>query len=187
MAPQPSTDDPRSDDDLIALLNQGDPEAFDILYHRHRDWVATVALRVTGDHALALDVLQETFLYFLRKFPGFSLSCQLRSFFYPAIRNLGIAARRKAARTQSDGEVLPEVPAPAADPPLDQERARLSKVVASLPEPQREALLLRFVDELSLQEIAHALEIPLGTVKSRLHHALEALRQDPATRRFFEE
>jgi RNA polymerase sigma-70 factor (ECF subfamily) len=48
-------------------------------------------------------------------------------------------------------------------------------------------LLLRFVDGFSLNEIAEALEIPLGTVKSRLHHALDSLRQDGRTRKFFEQ
>ena len=51
---------------------------------------------------------------------------------------------------------------------------------------QREVLLLRFVDGLSLAEIAEAMDIPLGTVKSRLHNALQTLRQDERTRNFFE-
>jgi len=60
-------------------------------------------------------------------------------------------------------------------------------VLANLPPAQREVLLLRFVDGLSLQEIADALEIPLGTVKSRLHHALETLRQDERAKQFYQE
>src|SRR5262245_58920063 len=59
-----TAEDPRSDEDLVALVNQGDTKAFEALYRRHRDWVANLAARFTGDHALALDVLQETFLYF---------------------------------------------------------------------------------------------------------------------------
>jgi RNA polymerase sigma-70 factor (ECF subfamily) len=55
-----------------------------------------------------------------------------------------------------------------------------------LSEEHREVLLLRFVDCLSLAEIAEAIEIPLGTVKSRLHNALELLRQDERTKEFFE-
>jgi RNA polymerase sigma-70 factor (ECF subfamily) len=55
-------------------------------------------------------------------------------------------------------------------------------VLANLPLKQREVLLLRFVDGFSLDEIADALEIPLGTVKSRLHTALNTLRDDPRTR-----
>ncbi|HXJ57209.1 MAG TPA: sigma-70 family RNA polymerase sigma factor [Verrucomicrobiae bacterium] len=184
-------EDSRGDADLIALVNQGDLEAFTVLYRRHCDWVANLAARFTGDHALALDVLQETFLYFLRKFPGFTLTCQLRSFLYPAVRNLALAARRKAARNQSDDGHVPDMPAPvpvAGGPgTLEDSREQLRLVLANLPPAQREVLLLRFVDGLSLQEIADALEIPLGTVKSRLHHALETLRQDERTKQFYQE
>jgi RNA polymerase sigma-70 factor (ECF subfamily) len=58
-------------------------------------------------------------------------------------------------------------------------------VLSNLPESHREVILLRFVDDFSLEEIASALEIPLGTVKSRLHHAIAALREDPRVARYF--
>lgn len=182
---QPTHDDPRADHDLIDAVNRGDAGAFEALYRRHRDWVANLAFRFAGDHALALDVLQETFLYFLKKFPGFALTCQLRSFLYPAVRNLALAARRKAERLQSEDGELPELEAPAPAPAGDTVRDQLAAVVSALPETHREVLLLRFVDGLNLNEIAEALEIPLGTVKSRLHNALESLRQDDRTKEFF--
>lgn len=185
---EPGDTDSRSDQDLIDAVNHGDAGAFEALYRRHRDWAVTLAGRWTGDHSLALDVLQETFLYFLKRFPGFTLTCQLRSFLYPAVRNLAIAARRKALRVQSDDGDLPEdleapPPAPTGDPARDQ----LAAVVSGLPGTHREVLLLRFVDGLSLAEIAEALEIPLGTVKSRLHYALDVLRRDERTKKFYED
>src|SRR5213594_1361660 len=88
--------DARSDLELIAAINDGEAAAFEALYFRYRDWVVGLAHRFTGDSDSALDVLQETFLYFLRKFPGFRLTASLKTFLYPAIRNLSIAARRKA-------------------------------------------------------------------------------------------
>ena len=63
----------------------------------------------------------------------------------------------------------------------------LAIALANLSEEHREVLLLRYVDGLALAEIAEAVEIPLGTVKSRLHNALEILRQDKRARQFFEE
>jgi RNA polymerase sigma-70 factor (ECF subfamily) len=183
---EPPHEDPRDDQQLIAALNDGDQGAFETLYRRHRDWAVSVAFGVTRDHALALDVLQESFLYLARKFPGFTLTCQFRSFLYPAVRNLAIAARRKAERTQSDGAELPELEAPPVMATSSEGRAGLAGVLAQLPEPQREVLLLRFVDGFSLEEIAGALHVPPGTVKSRLHHALAALRRDPLTKKFFE-
>jgi RNA polymerase sigma-70 factor, ECF subfamily len=89
----------RSDAALIDAINGGDAEAFAALYHRHRDWVASLACHFTGDPDMALDVLQETFLYLLRKFPGFRLTSQLKTFLYPAVRNLSIAV--KASRRRS--------------------------------------------------------------------------------------
>lgn len=53
------------DAELVAAINQGDHAAFETLYRRHRDWTVNLAFRFTGDEALALDVMQETFLYLL--------------------------------------------------------------------------------------------------------------------------
>lgn len=184
---QPTNDDSRTDHELIDAVNHGDAGAFDALYWRHREWVVNLASRFTGDHALALDVLQDTFLYFLKKFPGFVLTCQLRSFLYPAVRNLALAVRRKAERLQSEDGELPELEAPATASTGDIARDQLAVVVAALPETHREVLLLRFVDGLSLNEIAEALELPLGTVKSRLHNALDTLRRDERTKEFFDQ
>ena len=175
--------DARRDLKLIADINNGEAAAFEVLYFRHRDWVVNIAHRFTGSEDLALDVMQETFLYFLKKFPGFRLTANLKTFLYPAIKNLSIAARRKAARYQStETEQHSLSIVPANDPPPDE----LSVVLANLSEEHREVLLLRFVDGLSLAEIAKAMNIPLGTVKSRLHNALETLRQDPRTKEFFQ-
>src|SRR6266550_1903243 len=97
----PDQFDSRSDLQLIAAINAGDAAAFEVLYFRHRDWVVSLACRFTGSEDLAWDVMQETFLYFLRKFPGFRLTANLKTFFYPAVKNLSIAARRKAQKYQS--------------------------------------------------------------------------------------
>lgn len=175
------------DVELIARVNRGDEAAFAALYHRHKDWVAGLAYRWTGDRETALDVLQETFLYFVKKFPGFRLTAKLQTFLYPAVRNLSIAARRKAGRYESvepDAPVMAEL---AADAPVAGEDGQIQAALALLPETQREVLLLRFVDGLELAEIAGAMEIPLGTVKSRMHNALETLRQDARTKKLFEE
>jgi RNA polymerase sigma-70 factor, ECF subfamily len=178
--------DPRSDLELIAAINGGDAAAFESLYFRYRDWVASLAYRFTGDSDAALDVLQETFLYFLKKFPGFRLTAQLKTFLYPAVRNLSIAASRKTYRYQSSAAELERIEQAAAPDSGGAGAGELPLVLAGLSEEHREVLLLRFVDGLSLAEIAQAAEIPLGTVKSRLHNALETLRHDERTKEFFE-
>jgi RNA polymerase sigma-70 factor, ECF subfamily len=176
----------RSDLELIAAINNGDAAAFEALYFRYRDWVTGLAFRFTGDENAALDVLQETFLYVLKKFPGFRLTANFKTFLYPAVRNLSIAMRRKAARYQADTGDLERLEAMPASPLSAPEGGDLEFVLARLPEEQREVVLLRFVDGLSLGEIAVAMDIALGTVKSRLHNALQCLRQDERTRIFFE-
>ncbi len=180
------SDDGRSDPALIDAINAGDTHAFEVLYRRYRDWVISLAYRFTGDREASLDVMQETFTYFLSKVPGFRLTSRFKTFLYPVIRHTALAHRRKAGRESSSP---PEVPSePAGDAPseaVEASREEIREMMASLPESQREVLLLRFVDGLSLEEIGQAMEIPLGTVKSRLHHGLRTLREDPRTRNFF--
>ncbi len=177
----------RSDLELVAAINVGDAAAFEILYFRYRDWVAALAYRFTGNEDLALDVLQETFLYVLRKFPGFRLTAHFKTFLYPAVRNLSIGARHKAARYQATEDELTHLQSAEAPPVNAPGSDDLKIILAGLPQEQREVLLLRFVDGLSLGEIAEAMDIPLGTVKSRLHNALETLRHDERTRIFFQQ
>ena len=174
-----------SDQELIAAINGGESVAFEVLYYRHRDWVVNLAYRFTGDRDLALDVLQEVFLYFLKKFPGFQLTANLRTFFYPAVRNLSLTARRKTQRYQSNESELKQIETSPAAEAIPPQREQLAAALGCLSEEHREVLLLRFADGLKLGEIAEALEIPLGTVKSRLHNALETLRHDKRTKEFF--
>jgi len=146
------------------------------LYFRHRDWVFGVALRHSGNEQDALDVLQQTFIYFFGKFPGFELRAQLKTFLYPVARNLALDLIRKRRPSTPIEEHAETLPAPEVRD-AGRERRALAEFVARLPEDQREVILLRFADGMSLEEIARALQIPLGTVKSRLHHALAALRR----------
>jgi RNA polymerase sigma-70 factor (ECF subfamily) len=173
-----------SDQELIELANQGDAEAFEALYFRYRDWVYHLAWRFTGNREDALDVLQETFAYLLGKFPGFELTASMKTFLYPTVRHLSVAIRVKKRRIVSEAEILEELAAPASVEP-DSRCSELSAVLAVLPDEQRDVLLMRFVDDMSLQEVAAALNVPIGTVKSRLNRALRMLRDDRRTRDYF--
>ena len=81
-------------------------------------------------------------------------------------------------------EPLNELPLPVSEN-IGGSRAELAAVLAVLPGEQREVILMRFVDDMKIVEIAKALNIPVGTVKSRLHNALQALRHDRRTRDYF--
>jgi RNA polymerase sigma-70 factor, ECF subfamily len=177
---RPGKSDPRSDEELVRLCNVGNAaeaaRAFEALYRRHKDYVVRVALRFVRDHDAALDVLQETFSYLLRKFPpsgeGLILTAQLTTFLYPVARNSAISLRRKAER-------FPEAAPDPDDLPAGthRESGDIAEVLGGLTEERREVVLLRFVDDMSLRDIAAALDIPVGTVKSRLHFAIRQLRE----------
>ncbi len=173
-----------SDQELIELVNEGAPDAFEVLYRRYRDWVYHLAWRFTGNQQDALDVLQETFTYLLGKFPGFELTASMTTFLYPVVKHLSLTLRSKNRRFTSDEEILSEIAAPVSKD-TQSSRSELAAVLTVLPDEQREVLLMRFVDDMTLQEIATALSIPVGTVKSRMHHALKRLRHDRRTRNYF--
>lgn len=180
----------RSDHELLAAYRRGEAAAFDELYHLHRDWVVALAYRFTGDSHEALDVLQETFAYLVTRASTLTLTAPLRSFLYPVVKHISLASRRKLRRrvlgdaAMSVGRIAGTEPeAPGA--PGEGDTRALAAALEVLPELHKEALLMRVVDGMTMLEIASALSIPVGTVKSRLHHALAALRQDPRTRQYF--
>jgi RNA polymerase sigma-70 factor, ECF subfamily len=177
-------DDARSDEELIRAVEAGDAGAFDALYYRYRDWVVGLAQRFTGNADDALDVLQETFSYLIRKFPGFVLTARMTTFLYPVVKNLSLALRRKRGRFAGDEDALLQVVASSGDG-SSTSRSELAQVMGALPATHREVVLMRFGDGMSLEEIGEALGIPLGTVKSRMHHALNTLREDARTRKYF--
>lgn len=188
----PPRDDPRSDDELVDAANRGDAGAFEALYERYINWSLALALRFTRDHETARDVAHDAFLWLLRKFPGFELRAKMTTVLYPAVRNLALTKRRRAQpQSLSEFEIDDDAPDEGSTSlkrygPAGGELDALASAVDKLPVGQREALLLRFADDLSMAEIATVLEIPAGTVKSRLHNALETLRADPALKKYFE-
>lgn len=182
--------DHRSDEALVETCNRGDPRAaqaaFEALYLRHKDYVLRVALRFAPDIDLALDALQDTFVQLLRRFPpageGITLTARLTTFLYPIARNSAITLARRAGRFPAADDIAPDQLAARPDPEDDD----IARLLAALPSGQREALTLRFVDGMSIREIAEALGIPEGTVKSRLHQGIAKLRASPALKEFFD-
>ncbi|MFK7789314.1 MAG: RNA polymerase sigma factor [Phycisphaeraceae bacterium] len=180
--------DSRSDLELIDAVNQGDADAFASLYHRHHPYAARIAMRYTSDRNLALDAVQDSFVYFYKKFPGFVLTAKLTTFLYPVIKHNALTLKQKARRAQGDTseEALKAQPAPGSDLGGDHAVNDLHTLLNNLPEPQREVLVMRFVDGLTVEEIAKALDVPTGTVKTRTHHAIKKLRESPATKKYFD-
>ncbi|MFK7959481.1 MAG: RNA polymerase sigma factor [Phycisphaerales bacterium] len=176
--------DHRDDHELVAAANAGDRGAFDALYARHRDWTLGLAGRHTGDEELALDVMQDAWLWLLRKFPGFELRAHVKSVLYPVVVHLArdARARRRTRRAMRLDAAAAAEPAAATPERTGDDAARTANALAAaidrLPPETRDALILRYVDELSLADISVALQIPVGTVKSRLHNGLRRLREN---------
>jgi RNA polymerase sigma-70 factor (ECF subfamily) len=173
-------DDRRTDEDLVRGANRGERDAFESLYFRYREWAYRLAWRYTANAEDAQDAVQEVFVWLAGKFPGFVLQARMTTVLYPAVKHTALALRRKRRRERLGA--VPEL----ADEAEETGAGELATVLAGLSPAHREVVLMRFVDDMSMEEIAAALAIPPGTVKSRLHHALAALKDDPRIRRFFE-
>ena len=145
-------------------------------FEQHRDAVYRFAWRMSSSPAAAEDITQEVFVAVLRGQAQFDPSRgTLRGFLLGIARNLALKRWRDEHRWQAlDDE-------PAIDAPLDGEQHEIGQLVAravrALPPLQREALILAEYEELSLEEIARAIDAEVGTVKSRLHRARENLRK----------
>jgi RNA polymerase sigma-70 factor (ECF subfamily) len=155
---------------LVAAANAGDRDAIGSLYAMHESWVTRLAMRYTGNREDAEDVKHDTFIYLLSKFPGFELRSSLRSFLFPAVRHKSISVIRRRRKTADIERVEPSTPAPRVT------AGDFERMVARLPDHERHVVERRFREGMALAEIAAALDIPLGTVKSRLHKAITRLR-----------
>ncbi len=170
--------DRHTEQDLVRRANRGDQAALESLYRDHREWVCALAYRFTGSRDQALDILQETYLYFFGKFPGFKLTSSIRGFLYPVVKHQSISLVRRQKRVVSL-DAYRQGGAADLEPfwhPTRGPGRHVGELAARLPEKQREVVALRYGLGFRHDEIADALDIPVGTVKSRLHKALNLLR-----------
>jgi RNA polymerase sigma-70 factor (ECF subfamily) len=145
-------------------------------FSQHKDVVYRFAWRMTRSPADAEDIAQEVFLSLLKRPDSFcSDRGSLRAFLLGTARNISLKRRRQEDRMDglSDDQFVAQ--------PIDPEGRETEEIVAAavqqLPPLQREVLILAEYEELSLEEIAHAVGAEVGTVKSRLHRARENLRR----------
>jgi RNA polymerase sigma-70 factor (ECF subfamily) len=169
---------------LVIQAQDGDRNAYGELVRRHQRGVVQVILRLCGDAELAQDAAQDAFLQAWIHLPDFHAgdsASSLRSWLYRIAVNRALDSLRRATRlVEADLDSL-ALPDPADNPEsalLHKERqAAVQDAILSLSEASRSVLVLREYGGLSYQEIAAALDIPLGTVMSRLSYARSQLRQ----------
>ena len=173
-----------SDRDLIERCQAGHDSAFEDLVRRHQGRAVNVAWQLLGNWEDALEVAQDAFVRVYRTLDGFRGDCEFTTWLYRIVVNLAHNKhrwwrRRGRAQTETlDGDrqfAAPTVPPDAAAVQNEFSR-RLSEKIAALPVSFRDILVLRNVEGLSYEEIAAVLECSLGTVKSRIARAREALR-----------
>ncbi len=168
--------------DLIRRMQQDDLDAFEAFFARHRGPVFRVAIGLTGDRQLAEEILQETFTRAHQHRATLRPVVSPKPWLHRVALKLCYDAlgRRKPAVTPLDVNAHEIIRDPAAGPSETAEREELGRIVregiASLPPKYSGVLVLYYLQRMSLQEVADTLGLQLGTVKSRVHHALRLLR-----------
>lgn len=176
----------------LGLARSGDAEAFCRLAKAEESRLYRQALVLCGEAAVAEDLVAETLIGAWQGIGRFDGRCRFSTWLYGILlHRFQKHARRVRSRPPSGASLSGEA-REAVDQALtsvsdsgdsaseallrEEESVRLRSALAALPDEHRAVLALRFYEEASLQEIAVALDLPLGTVKSRLHHGLEKLK-----------
>lgn len=175
---------------LIARAVGGERLALDQLASAHRPAVLRIARHILGDSAQAEDATQDVFVRLQVALPGFRGDAELSTWLYRITLNVCRDLLRRQRTAKWGALDTPADQAPEAgteehpDRRLDAERARqfVRAAVARLPGDQREAVLLRYVSDLSYAEIARITSSPPGTVSSRIYRALRRLGEDLSPR-----
>ncbi len=175
----PSLNQQESDADLVRLCQQGDPRSFRQLYQRHQNRVRSILFQLCGVSHLD-DLVQEVFLRAWKGLPRFRQSAKFSTWLYRIAWNVASDQRRHYAQARSQLESLSKVaPLHHKDPDVMHLHYQeiLQQALAQLSLDHRTVLVLHDLEEQPQKEIAEILEIPVGTVKSRLFHARAALRK----------
>ena len=171
---------------MIAECCAGDKQAFDVLILRHQNSVFTLATRLLEDRNEAEDIMQDTFLRAYEGIEEFRGAAKFSTWLYRICHNLCLnyLKRKKNDPTNDAGEeTLPEeLPGPRSRLPdqvlISKERQNLvTQALSPLAPEFREVLMLHHTRQFSYQEIAELLELPVGTVRSRLHRGREEIKE----------
>jgi RNA polymerase sigma-70 factor (ECF subfamily) len=170
-----------------ARLRRGDPDAFDALLNRYQNRVFRYLVRLTGNAAQAEDLFQQTWLKVMTGIHRYDERRPFEPWLFSIARNLAIDHLRKVSPLSLDepsdtGEPraasLKAVEPSNLERLLDRERrSHLERKLQELPAVYREAVSLRFEEEMTFEEMAMVLQAPISTVKSRVQRALATLRK----------
>ena len=172
---------------LIRRAQKGEQDAFAALVDEHQRYVYNLALRLVKDENEALDLSQETFVRAWTALPNFRGQSQFRTWLYRITTNLCYNRLPNLRRSLNDlgDDVMEEIPEINFDNPAYQfesseTRIHLYKAIDELDDNYKLLITLRYQNELSYEEIASTLNLPLGTVKTGIFRAKEQLRKSLA-------
>jgi len=176
------------DQKLVVRVQKGDKAAFDLLVRKYQHKVAKLVARFVRDRSEVDDVTQEAFIKAYRAIGGFRGESAFYTWLYRIAVNtaknyLDSLGRRppnsdvevEGAELIASGEGLRDQATPERALLTDEIAATVNRVVESLPEDLRTAIVLREIDGLSYEEIAQVMDCPIGTVRSRIFRAREAI------------
>jgi len=169
---------------LIRKAQEGDHDAFASLVDEHQRYVYNLAFRVVKDENEALDLTQETFVRAWTALPNFKRQSQFRTWLYRIVTNLCYNRLPNLRRSLNDlgDDVMEDIPesnlhTPAQEFESNETRRHLHEAIDSLDTNYKLLITLRYQNELSYDEIASTLNLPLGTVKTGIFRAKEQLRK----------
>jgi RNA polymerase sigma-70 factor (ECF subfamily) len=169
-------------EDFLALkkCRNGDKESFRHIVERYQNQAVAHATAVLGNREDAMDAVQDAFIDAYRALGGFDLSRRFYPWFYVLLRNrcfkmLASTGRRGMVQSLEETQIL----APRSDSSIEESLSLEAALLALSPE-DRELITLKYLDGLSYQELADLLQIPKGTVMSRLFYARKQLQAELA-------
>lgn len=166
----------RPKEDLLVIAAQGgDARAFEALFRQHNAPLQRFAYRLCGDREMAMDAVQDAWITLSRSLRTLNDPRGFRIWAYKTVRWRVTDRARKVPGGVTSLEDAPEVAASPAEPEVT--GGQLVGHLAALPAVERQILALFYLEELKMVEIAGILDVPLGTVKSRLNRARARLRQ----------
>ena len=181
-----------SDDALLAIrVQQGDKDAFGELVARYQDRLFNLTFRMTSDRAVAEELAQEAFLKALEKIHQFRHDSRFYTWLFRIATNLVLSYRRRSARVgfmsltagnEDRRDQSVEMPQSREDGPvkraiLNEQQKQVLDAMGTLAEDFRMVLVLRDMQGLDYLEVSEVLEVPVGTVKSRLYRARAMMRE----------
>jgi len=166
----------------VAQARTGNAAAWDALFRRYQLPLYVYVFELVRDEQASLDIVQETFIAAVRHLGSLREDAKFGSWLFGIAHQKCIQRWRKKAREEMLRDEFTHAPVEFESGPdelliREEQAAEFMKLLNQLPPPQRSVLLLHFVEEFSLEEIAGITTVSIGTVKSRLHYAKKSLRK----------